>query len=414
LHIEYQTFNMQTMGSRVVPRPGLVKSIKKRLQVDPVVTVLGPRQCGKTTVVRWVGGHETRLFDLEDPADRRALEEPMTVLGPLRGLVVIDEAQLCPSLFPVLRVLADRRPLPARFLLTGSASPDLVRGTSESLAGRTSFVNMGGFDLGEVGDQALSSLWIRGGFPRSFLARSEEESRRWRQGFVQTFLERDLRRYGIEIPPVALGRLWQMLAHYHGQVWNGSEVGRSLGLSHTTVKRHLDVLTGALMVRQLQPYFENVGKRVIKSPKVYVRDSGLLHSLLGIGDHRGLDGHPKRGASFEGFVIEEILRLVGDQQAWFWATQGQSELDLLVRWQGRLIGFEVKCADAPGMTKSLHTAMQDLKLDRAFIVYPGTRAYPVTDGVEVIPLPMLRQRLSGGRPPGRSEPRRGGDQEQPR
>jgi predicted AAA+ superfamily ATPase len=317
----------------------------------------------------------------------------MTVLAPLRGLVVIDEAQLLPDIYPTLRVLADRRPRRARFLLTGSASPDLIRGASESLAGRVGFVHMAGFDLCEVGSKAQRTLWLRGGFPRSFLAPSEQESRRWRSGFIQTFLERDLRQYGIEIPPVMLGRLWQMLAHYHGQVWNASEIGRSLGEAHTTIKRHLDVLTGALMVRQLQPYFENIGKRVIKSPKVYVRDSGLLHSLIGVPDMAALQGHPKLGASWEGFVIEEILRITGDREAWFWATQGLSEIDLLVRWRGKLVGFEMKCADAPGMTKSLHTAMQDLKLDQAFIVYPGNKSYPVSEKVEVVPLPDLRERL---------------------
>jgi predicted AAA+ superfamily ATPase len=319
----------------------------------------------------------------------------MTALAPLAGTVVIDEAQLRPDLFPVLRVLADRRPLRTRFALTGSASPDLVRGASESLAGRVSFVDMGGFDLGEVGERALRTLWVRGGFPRSYLAASEDESRRWRDGFVQTFLERDLRHYGVNVPTAMLGRLWQMLAHYHGQIWNGSEIGRSLGEAHTTVRRHLDILTGAFVARQLQPWFQNVGKRAVKSPKVYVRDSGLLHALLGITDFRGLQGHPKLGASWEGFAIEEILHITGERQAWFWATQGLSELDLLVRWQGRLIGFEMKYKDAPAMTKSLHMAMQDLNLDQAFIVYPGTKSYRVARNVEVVPLPILRQRLLG-------------------
>lgn len=385
---------MQTMASRTIRRKTLLALIRSCLQHDPIVTILGPRQCGKTTVARWIAKDtHAHFFDLEDPADRRALEEPKTVLAPLSGVVVIDEAQRRPDLFPILRVLADRRPNPSRFLLTGSASPDLVRGASESLAGRVGFVDMGGFDLDEVGSRSLRKLWARGGFPRSFLASSDAESWRWRDGFIQTFLERDLRQYGVEVPSVMLGRLWQMLAHYHGQIWNASEIGRSLGEAHTTVKRHLDVLTGALVVRQLQPWFQNLGKRLVKSPKVFVRDSGLLHALLGLTDLRAVEGHPKLGASWEGFVIEEILRITGDRAAWFWGTQGLSELDLLVRWQGKLLGFEMKYGDAPAMTKSLHVAMQDLALDHAFIVYPGTRTYPVTDKVTVIPLPDLRVRL---------------------
>ena len=385
---------MRTMASRTIRRKTLLALIRSRLQHDPIVTILGPRQCGKTTVARWIARDtHAHFFDLEDPADRRALEEPMTVLAPLSGVVVIDEAQMRPDLYPVLRVLVDRRPNPSRFVLTGSASPDLVRGASESLAGRVGFVDMGGFDLDEVGSRSIRTLWTRGGFPRSFLARSDAESLRWRDTFIQTFLERDLRQYGVEVPPVMLSRLWQMLAHYHGQIWNASEIGRSLGEAHTTVKRHLDILTGALVVRQLQPWFQNLGKRLVKSPRVYVRDSGLLHALLGLADLRGLQGHPKLGASWEGFVIEEILRITGDRAAWFWATQGLSELDLLVRWQGKLLGFEMKYGDAPTMTKSLHVAMQDLKLDHAFIVYPGTRVYPAADRVTVIPLPDLRARL---------------------
>lgn len=387
------------MASRTVRRKALVALVKSRLRHDPIVTLLGPRQCGKTTVARWIA-QETpaHVFDLEDPSDRRSLENPMTTLGPLAGLVVIDEAQLQPELYPILRVLADRRPNPARFLLTGSASPELVRGTSESLAGRVGFVEMGGFDLGEVGQKSMRALWTRGGFPRSFLAPSDTESRRWREAFVQTFLERDLRQYGIEVSPVMLRRLWQMLAHYHGQVWNASEIGRSLGEAHTTVKRHLDILTGALVVRQLQPWFQNLGKRVVKSPKVYVRDTGLLHALLGLTDTRDLEGHPKLGASWEGFAIEQILRITGDHDAWFWGTQGLSELDLMVRRQGKLIGFEMKYGDAPTMTKSLHVAMHDLGLHHAFIVYPGTKTYAAADKVTAIPLPDLRARLLDQRP----------------
>jgi uncharacterized protein len=397
LHFEHAAFKMQTMPSRMVRRPELLRRIRARLRHDPIVTILGPRQCGKTTVARWIAAAaRAHLFDLEHPADRRALEQPMTTLAPLKGVVVIDEAQLEPGLFPILRVLSDRRPLPARFVLTGSASPDLVRGTSESLAGRVGFIEMAGFDLGEVGDAALGKLWLRGGLPRSFLAPSDRESLRWRESFIQTFLERDLRQYGVNVPPVQLRRLWEMLAHYHGQVWNASEVGRALGEAHTTIKRHLDILTGALVVRQLPPLHQNIGKRLVKSPKSYVRDSGLLHALLGVTDRRRLSGHPKLGASWEGFVLEEILRLTGEREAWFWGTQGLSELDLLVRHRGRLLGFEMKHADAPGMTKSLHVAMQDLGLDHAFVVYPGTQSYRIAPKVEALGLPALRERLRAG------------------
>jgi hypothetical protein len=345
-------------------------------------------------VARWLAQRtQAQFLDLEDPADRRAMQEPMTALSPLTGIVVIDEAQLRPDLFPILRVLADRHPLPARFVLTGSASPDLIRSASESLAGRSEFVQMAGFNLSEVGVGAWRELWVRGGFPRSFLAPSETESHRWRELFIQTFLERDLRQLGIQAPPVMLNRLWHMLAHYHGQVWNASEVGRSLGEAHTTVKRHLDILTGALVARQLQPWFQNLGKRFIKSPKVYVRDSGLLHALLGVEDFHALERHPKLGASWEGFALEEILRLTGDRDAWFWATQGVSEIDLLVRWHGRLVGFEMKHADAPTLTNSIRVAIQDLKLERVFVVYPGQKAYALADNVEVIPLPAVADRL---------------------
>ncbi len=378
-----------------IGRPELRRRIERRLRTNPVVLLLGPRQCGKTTLARQIGGRRrAEYFDLEDLRDHQRLAQPLAALEPLRGLVILDEAQTRPELFPILRVLADRRPLPARFLVLGSASPDLVRSVSESLAGRVALVPMAGFDLAEVGSTALRRLWWRGGFPRSYLARTDQESREWRDDFIQTFLERDLRRFGVQVPPLALRRFWNMVAHCHGQLWNASEIGRSLGEAHTTVKRHLDVLSGAFVMRQLPPWFENVGKRQVKSPKVYVRDTGLLHALLGVASFRALEGHPKLGASWEGFALEEVLRVAGDREAYFWSTQAGAELDLLVFQRGKRYGFEFKYADAPGITKSLQVARHDLKLDRAFIVYPGAKSYALADWAEVLAIGELRARLA--------------------
>ena len=328
--------------------------------------------------------------------DQRRLSEPMLALGELRGLVVIDEVQRQPGLFPVLRVLADRKPLPARFLILGSASPDLLRQSSESLAGRIALVEMRGFDVSEVGLKNVRRLWWRGRFPRAFLAGTEAESRSWQENFIQTFLERDIREFGISVPPVTLRRLWMMLAHYHGQIWNASELARSLGESHSTVKRHLDILTGALVVRQLQPWHENLGKRQVKSPKIYIRDTGLLHALLGVPSFRSLEGHPKVGASWEGFVIEEILQWVGERHAYFWATQSGAELDVLLMTGGARYGVEVKYGDAPGITKSMRIALDDLGLRQLFVVYPGREAYDLDKRVTVLPLEQARTRVAHG------------------
>jgi predicted AAA+ superfamily ATPase len=381
-----------------VKRLALLERIRKAIRANPVTALYGPRQCGKTAAARQVAAAgKAEYFDLEDPVSQRRLAEPMTALSPLRGLVVIDEVQRQPNLFPVLRVLADRRPLRARFLVLGSASPELLRQGSESLAGRIAFVEMAGFSLSEVGQPAMRKLWWRGGFPRAFLARNEAESRAWQENFILTFLERDIREYGVEIPAAVLRRLWTMLAHYHGQLWNGSEISRSLGEAHTTVKRHLDLLTGALMVRQLQPWHVNVGKRQVKSPKIYVRDTGLLHALLGVPEFRALEGHPKVGASWEGFVVEEAVRAAGERNCYFWATQSGAELDLLVTVGGKPYGVEIKYSDAPGMTKSMHIAIDDLKLSRLLVVYPGSESYPLNEKTLVVPLARLRAELRPGK-----------------
>ena len=383
----------------MLKRHDLLKSLRGGLKAAPVVALLGPRQCGKTTIARELaGGGRATYLDLEDPADLARLGEPMLALGPLKGLIVIDEVQRRPDLFPVLRVLADRRPLPARFLVLGSASPELLRQSSETLAGRVRFVEMGGFSLDEAGAQPWRRLWMRGGFPRSYLARSEAESLRWREDFIRTFLERDLPQLGVRVPAARMRRFWTMLAHYAGGIWNGSEIGRSLGDAHTTVRNHLDLLAAALVVRVLQPWHENLGKRQIKAPRVYVRDTGLLHALLGVPDMRSLEAHPKLGASWESFVIEQVLARAPAREAYYWRTQAGAELDLLLLSGGKRIGVEVKYSDAPAMTKSMNSALADLRLDRLFVVHAGTARFPLGKKVEALPLEDCLRELAKLRP----------------
>lgn len=353
----------------------------------PGVALLGPRQCGKTTLARQVAAATgARIFDLENPDDAAALENPMLALEGLRGLVVLDEVQRRPELFPVLRVLMDREGVLAKFLLLGSASPFLVRGVTESLAGRVAFIDLQGFLVEEVGADDLSRLWVRGGFPRSFLAEDENSSHSWRRDFIRTFIEKDFATLGLGATPSSLGRLWQMAAHYHGQILNASEIGRALGESYKTVQRHLELLEGAFMIRLLRPWYENLGKRLVKSPKLYVRDSGLFHSLLGIGGLEALLGHPKIGASWEGFALEQVLARLPKMDAWFWGTQGGAELDLLIQPGGKRIGFEFKVADAPKMTKSLSIVQSDLALDELLVVKPLGRGYPLEKRIRVLSL----------------------------
>jgi hypothetical protein len=376
----------------MIERVELLRQVEYGLKRNPVTAILGPRQCGKTTLAREIGRRENATyFDLEDPNDQARLANPQLVLESLRGVVILDEIQHRPELTMLLRVLADRRPLPCRFIVLGSASPDLMRRASDSLAGRIHFVDMGGFTLGEVGVGQRDQLWLRGGFPPSFLADNDEDSRQWRLSFVRTFLERDMPQLGVQVPAEMLRRFWTMVAHYHGQIWNGSEIGASLGVTHHTTRKYLDLLTGAYVVRQLQPWFENLGKRVVKSPKVYVRDSGLLHALLGIPGFPALQGHPKLGASWEGFVIEQILSWAGERNAYFWATHSRAELDLMVLAKGKRWGFEVKYQDAPTITKSMRIAMQDLKLERLWVVYPGQTGYPMDEKIECVSLAQLSQ-----------------------
>ena len=383
------------MSKAGIGRPALALRLVRALRGSPVVALIGPRQCGKTTLARTLAAARRSVyFDLEDPLDLERLAQPKLALAGLDCLVVIDEIQRRPDLFPVLRVLADEARPRRRFLILGSASPELLRQGSESLAGRVAFVEMSGFDLDEAGTGQQRRLWWRGGFPRSFLARSDAASTLWRRDFIRTFLERDLLQLGIRVPAPVMRRLWMMLAHYHGQVWNASEIARALGEGHNTVKRHLDALTGALVVRQLQPWFENLGKRQVKAPKVYVRDPGLLHALLGIDSAAALHAHPKVGASWEGFVLEELIGLAGERNAYYWRTQAGAELDLLLVSRGRRIGVEMKYADAPAMTRSMHACIESLKLERLYVVYPGSEPYALRPNVEVLPLPLARERLS--------------------
>jgi len=359
--------------------------VRAGLARSPIVALIGPRQCGKTTLARqFLGSESLQYFDLEDPVVASAFESPMTTLSSLSGLVVIDEAQRCPGIFPVLRVLADRDRNPARFLILGSASPELKRQASESLAGRVEIIEMSGFNLGEVGLDVLQMLWVRGGFPRSFLAETEGDSVEWRKQFVRTFLERDLSQMGFRMSPQVMGRFWTMASHYHGQIWNASEIAASMGVSHQTSRNYLDALEQTFMVRRLLPWYVNVGKRLVKSPKIYFRDSGLFHTLQGIDSEVALLSHPKVGASLEGFAVEQILSTLVTDDAYFYSVHGGSELDIYL--PNRRIGFEIKRQDAPRLTRSMQIVIEDLKLEELLIVYPGKRAYPISDRVRAVPL----------------------------
>ena len=374
----------------LIDRKTDIQSVRAALRRSRVVALLGPRQCGKTTLARqFVPADSLNYFDLEDPQSVARLDEPDTALRPLKGLVVIDEIQRRPELFPLLRVLADRKPLRARFLILGSASPELLGQSSETLAGRLETVVLEGFRLRDLGSRAQRRHWLRGGFPLAYTARSESDSVAWRRQFLQTFLERDIPQLGIQIPAIALRRFWSMLAHYHAQIWNGAELARALAISESTVRRYLDLLSGVFMLRQLPPWFENLGKRQVKSPKVYVRGSGLLHALLGIGSQKDLELHPKVGASWEGYAIEEVLKALRPEEAYYWATHQGAEMDLLLFKHGRRIGIECKRMDAPTLTSSMRTALSDFKLDRLIVAYPGDRRYQLAERIEAVPLADL-------------------------
>lgn len=379
----------------MIQRVAYEREIKRALSRSPVVSLLGPRQVGKTSLSRQLGkSARVTAFDLENPSDLARLSAPMLTLEPLRGLVIIDEIQRQPNLFEVLRVLADRSRTPARFLILGSADPRLVRGVSESLAGRVSHIDVCGFDLSEVGVDRFARLWSRGGYPRAFLGKSDAASVAWRRNYLRDFLHRDLTEMGVTIPAATLGRFWNMVAHYHGGIWNAAEFARSLGSSENTARHYVDILSGAWVVRTLQPWFENLGKRQVRSPKIYVRDSGLLHSLLELESHRQLLGHPKAGASWEGFVIEQILALSGNREAYYWRTQQGAELDLLITRGGKRYGFEMKLSDAPTATRSMRIALEDLQLERLFVVYPGAQSYMIDDRIDVVSIVDLPSRMA--------------------
>lgn len=379
----------------MIKRTRLRERLFHSLTHYPVTLLLGPRQCGKTTLAREVFyGKEGRFFDLEDPEAPLQPEMAGTVLKHLSGLIVIDECQRQPELFPLLRVLADRKPLPARFLLLGSASPAIVRNASESLAGRVSYVNISGFDIDEIKEADHHLLWLRGGLPLSFLADDDALSYDWRRNFMQSLLERDVPQLGIRIPAPTLRRFWTMLAHYHGGVWNAAELARSMGTKEDTARRYLDILSGTFLVRQLPPWFENLGKRLVKAPKVYIRDTGMLHALLGLTGETELTSHPKLGLSWEGFALEQVISLAdAEGSAFFYKTHGNAELDLMILKDGKRYGFEFKYQDRPRSTKSLHGVFSSLRLEKLCVVYPGEQAYSITQGIAVVPLAALKGEL---------------------
>jgi predicted AAA+ superfamily ATPase len=371
----------------MIPRPSHIQSLEKALNRTPVASLLGPRQCGKTTLARiFEKKSHTTFFDLESSQDLQRLQNPELILGSLEGLVIIDEIQEKPELFKTLRVLADKPDRRTKFLILGSASPHIIKNASETLAGRTEFVELSGFNFIETGKNSIDDLWIRGGFPLSYIADSTDGSISWREAFIRTFLERDIPQLGFKIPAVAMRRFWTMLAHFHGQTLNASEIGRSLGVTDKTIKTYLDILTGTFMMRQLQPWHENLSKRQIKAPKIYFRDSGLLHHLLTVTDMHSLLGHPKLGASWEGFALEQAIQILKPGEVYYWATYSGAELDLLFLKDGKKYGIEFKFNEAPKLTKSMRIACKDLNLEHLWIVYPGEHAYPVENNISVLPL----------------------------
>jgi uncharacterized protein len=364
--------------------------LRHALESAPVVLLTGPRQSGKSTLVRSiVETTPDQFFDLENPRDLVRLGEPITSLADLDGTTVIDEAQHRQDLFPVLRVLADQNRRPGRFLILGSASPDLVGLAAESLAGRVTLLELGGLRVSDVSTDAIETLWERGGFPPSLLSANDQSSCEWRDQYIRTFLERDLTSLGIRIPATTMRRFWTMIAHYHGQTWNASEIARSLGVSPPTVGRYLDALTNALVVRQLHPWFATISKRQVRAPKVYVRDTGLLHRLLGIGDGYQLSGHPKFGASWEGFVIEQLLARGDIRDPSFWRTHNGAELDLFLLTKGKRVGIEIKLTSAPRVTPSMRSALVDLELDKLIVAHSGEHRFAMADKIEAIPAQEL-------------------------
>ncbi|MCC5927355.1 MAG: ATP-binding protein [Bacteroidetes bacterium] len=371
----------------VINRPAFIDDIKTSISNNPITAIMGPRQCGKTTLARTIARTtDSTIFDLEDPSDYDLLsEQPKVILQQHKGLIILDEVQRLPDLFPLLRVLADEPDSQRKFLILGSASPDLVQKSSESLAGRVGFIHLTGFNLFEIGIENIEPLWLRGGFPKAYLGTNDEQSYSWRENFIQTFLERDISNFGFNIPAVTLRRFWLMLAHYHGQIWNGAEFARAMGISEPTVKRYLDILTGTYMIRQLQPWYENIKKRQVKAPKIYLRDTGILHTLLGM-EGRSIITNVKSGASWEGFIIEQLVSRLKTRDFYYWRTHTGTELDLMVLKGGRRLGFEIKYSENPTSTRSMHTALDDLKLDKLYVVYKGHRVLSFDEKITAVPV----------------------------
>lgn len=376
----------------MIARRRLTAQLEQSVIESRITAILGPRQCGKTTLTRafyereQAASRPVAWFDCENPRDSARLANPLLTLEALTGTIIIDEFQRLPQLAEILRVLSDRTPLPAKFIVLGSASPDIIRHSSESLAGRIRFLDMPGLTLDEVGSPAAPALWLRGGFPESYLAPTDTASLQWRENFMRTFLERDVPQLGYRMPAERLRRFWSMCAHYHGQTWNGSAIAGSMGMSTMMMGDYLDLLSGAFVMRRLPAWHGNLGKRLVKSPKAYVRDSGLVHSLLGIPDLATLQGHPKLGASWEGFALEQILAITGDRHAYFWGTHGGAEIDLVLEAKGKLWGVEFKYADAPRLTPSMRSALTDLELEHLWVVHPGTDTYPLAERVDALGL----------------------------
>ena len=370
----------------MIERKKYLDLVKIAIERSPIVALLGPRQCGKTTLARMLGEHiQSHYFDLESQTDIRRLMNPEMMFASLEGLVIIDEIQTKPELFPILRVVSDKPDNKCQFLILGSASPNIIKNVSETLAGRVEFINITGFDLSEIGYSNSDNLWLRGGFPRSYLAKNDKDSFAWREGFIRTFLQRDIPQLGISIPATAMRRFWTMLAHFHGQIWNASRIASSMGINDKTIRSYLDILTETYMIRQLQPWHENISKRQVKSPKIYFCDTGLLHSLLDMQTLHAVKGHPQVGASWEGFAIEQVLRTVRPPQAYYWATYSHAELDLFFILDGKRYGLEFKISEAPEKTKSMSIAIESLKLDKLLVVYPGDKIWPINDKITVCP-----------------------------
>ncbi len=377
---------LEKMRSNLIMRPRATSRIDAVFEAHPAVALVGPRQCGKTTLSKMITRDKSNVsyFDLEDPVDLRKLQLTKQALMQLSGVVVIDEIQRQPKLLEVLRVVLDDPNCAARFLILGSASPTLIKGASESLAGRIGFVNLAGFTFGETAEASWQKLWQRGGFPPSYLATNQNASLKWRANFIRTFLERDIPQLGISIASETLRRFWTMVAHYHGQIWNSAEFARSLGSGEATARRYLDILSGAFMVRILPPWYANLKKRQVRAPKIYLRDTGILHALLGIDSFDTLRGHPKVGASFEGFAIEQVIDCLDTESTYFWATHAGAELDLLFTIAGKQYGIECKYSDAPGTTRSMRVAIKDLRLEHLWIIYPGTENYRLDSRISAV------------------------------